>query len=356
MLTPRENLLRLYRRQGYETAPVDFDLCPSRHAALAEHLGREDFAEVFSFPYRYVPGLAVRGHEPETYTKYYSEGLKDGTRIDCWGVAHEPGSASSEHMTRMRHPLQSMESVAEMEAYEWPEFFVDPTWSMSDSVMDIQAGGYAATGPMVCTIWETAWYMRSMEALMMDMASEDEMAIYLLDRVTDAACKRASGFAAAGVDILHIGDDIGMQKTIMMSHDLYCAWLKPRLKRVIDSAKEINPNILVLYHSCGFIEPFINDLIETGVDILNPIQPECMDFSMIHAKYGDRLSFNGTIGTQTTMPFGTPEEVKELVRKNLDIAGEKGGLLCCPTHLIEPEVPLENILAYAETCKEYKPK
>jgi len=78
-----------------------------------------------------------------------------------------------------------------------------------------------------------------------------------------------------------------------------------------------------------------------------------MDFGEIYQKYGDRLSFHGTIGTQSIMPFGTPEEVKAQVKKNLDIAGKKGGLFVAPTHLIEPEVPWENILAYVEACREY---
>ena len=87
--------------------------------------------------------------------------------------------------------------------------------------------------------------------------------------------------------------------------------------------------------------------------MLNPVQPECMDFAEVHAKFGDRLSFNGTIGTQTTMPFGTPDEVRETVRRNLGIAGEKGGLLCCPTHMLEPEVPWANIEAYVDAAGIY---
>ncbi len=109
-----------------------------------------------------------------------------------------------------------------------------------------------------------------------------------------------------------------------------------------------------MYHSCGYIEPYIPDLIECGIDILNPIQPECMDFSKLHSEYKDVLAFNGTLGTQTTMPFGTPDDVKNTVIKNLDIAGPDGGLCVCPTHLLEPEVPWENVAAYVTACKEYK--
>ena len=154
--------------------------------------------------------------------------------------------------------------------------------------------------------------------------------------------------------MIYFGDDIGMQQTIMMSEELYCRWLKPRLTRLVDMVKAINPDILVFYHSCGFIEPFIPHLIEAGIDVLNPIQSECMDFKEICRQYGDRISFHGTIGTQTVMPHGTPEEVKKAVWENLDAAGEKGGLFVAPTHILEPEVPLENILAYVEACRNYR--
>ena len=171
---------------------------------------------------------------------------------------------------------------------------------------------------------------------------------------TGLSVSQAEAFARAGVDVLLLGDDIGTQRSIMMSPALYREWLKPRLAKVIARAREIKPDILIQYHSCGFIEPYIEDLIEVGVDILNPVQPECMPFADIYAKYGHLLSFNGALGTQSTLPFGTPEDVRRAVRDALDTAGDRGGLFVCPTHVVEPEVPWENILAYVEACGGYK--
>jgi len=188
------------------------------------------------------------------------------------------------------------------------------------------------------------------------MMMDDEKAVYLFDKVTEHSIVQCSALVKAGVDILQVGDDIGMQSSIMMSVDMYVKWIKPRLKRVIEEVKAINPDVLVQYHSCGFIEPYIDHLVEAGIDILNPVQPESMEFKKIHAKYKDVLSFNGTVGTQTTMPFGTPGEVYAKVHEQLDIAGAKGGLFCAPTHVLEPEVPWENIIAYVNACREYKPK
>ena len=89
------------------------------------------------------------------------------------------------------------------------------------------------------------------------------------------------------------------------------------------------------------------------MDVLNPVQPECMDFHQVYCRFSDRLSFHGTIGTQSVMPFGTPGDVRRKVFENLDIAGKDGGLYVCPTHLLEPEVPVENIIAYIQACVDY---
>ena len=99
--------------------------------------------------------------------------------------------------------------------------------------------------------------------------------------------------------------------------------------------------------------PFIEDLIEAGIDVLNPVQPECMNFEELFQEYGKRLSFSGTLGTQTLMPFGTPEDIKNEIKNILDFVGPKGGLLICPTHVLEPEVPVENIVAFIDACKAY---
>ena len=363
-MTPRENLLSLYRRQGYDYSPVGFHLCPS----LEEEFHRrypdsENYLDHFQAPYRiiYDPGFPwnfeekhrIPGRENFDWMQFYPEGFNNEFKLDLWGTAHENGSDAACQMTQMHHPMKNFDSVAQMEEYPWPDFQNTDFSYLAEKVKTIHEKKLAAFVWAECTIWETAWYLRSMDKIMIDMAMEDEKATFLLDKITDLACYRAEKFAEAEVDILGLGDDIGMQESIMMSENMYRKWLKPRLTKVISAAKKIKPDIIIQYHSCGFITPLISDLIDAGVDVLNPVQPECMDFKEIHAKFGDKLSFNGTIGTQTTMPFGTPEQIKSEVTRNLKIAGEKGGLFCCPTHMLEPEVPWENIEAYVEACRTF---
>jgi uroporphyrinogen decarboxylase len=352
-MTNRENFLALVRRQGYERVPVEFVLCPHLQEVCKEQLGAEDYQEYFGFPWRRVDDLRLGNHDTEKYRKFYQTPLAEDADIDVWGVGHEK-SPNSMHMTRMRHPLEGMETIEEIMSYPYPDYAQADGSHQKAQVESIKARDLIALGDMQMTIWECAWYMRSMEQLFCDMMDENEIAEFLFDKVTEQSIIRAMSYVKAGVDVLFLGDDIGMQHTIMMSEKLYCRWIKPRLKKLIDTVKAENPDVVIFYHSCGFVEPFIPHLIEAGVEVLNPIQSECMDFEEIHRKYGDKISFHGTIGTQTVMPFGTPEEVKEAVWRNLDIAGEKGGLMVTPTHMLEPEVPLENILAYVDACRTYK--
>ena len=357
-LSQRENLLRMYRRQGYEYAPVAFVLCDSKQKEFFSRTGRQDYNNYYDFPYRVIPDVLYETYPRETYLKYYKTELKPGTYIDDYGTAHEPGSEAAYHMTYMRHPLENASSVEEILSYEFPKQS-NPEANIkkqADLVKELRDAGYASYAEQQCTVWEKAWYVRSMPELMTDMMMENDTATVMLDIITEHACFSAKAYAQAGVDILFLGDDIGMQHTAMMSNELYRQWLKPRLIKVINTAKEYKPDILIQYHSCGFVEPFIDDLIEAGVDILNPVQPECMDFSNLHNLHGDRLSFNGTLGTQSVLPFGTADEVYAATTKNLKIAGEKGGLFCCPTHMVEPEVPFENIEAYVRACREFKVK
>lgn len=354
-MNKRENLLSLLRRQGYEYVPIEFDLCPSLNEVYKERIGSDMwYGDYFGFPCTNINDLSFHSDEPDRFQKYYPEGLKPGTWTDMWGVAYEPGSEAARHMTHMLHPLKDVEDIEQLMAYPFPKPRSTVEEYQKKKVDEAREKGLASVGSMQCTIWETAWYMRSMEQLMMDMVTEDRKAEYLLDKVTEISCIRAAAFAHAGADILFLGDDIGMQRTTLMSESMYCTWLKPRLKKVISAAKAVKPDIIVFYHSCGFAAPFIPHLIDAGIDVLNPVQPECMDFKTIHEMYGDKLSFHGTIGTQTTMPYGTPEDVRREVFRNLEIAGDKGGLFVAPTHVLEPEVPWENIIAYVEACRDFK--
>lgn len=352
-MNDRENLLSLLRKTGYERMPVHFSMTPDIEKRFYEYTEKTGY-QVPASPFAGIPGSELLNPMPhESWKRYYMQDFAPGTSFDRYGVAREPGSAQCMHMTRMHHPLERMTTLEELKAYPFPRLSAKVSAAQKLAVKQAHSRGKFALGGAECSVWETAWAARGMEVLMMDMLADEEPACFVLDKVTNNTGTSVVNFAKAGADGIMLGDDIGMQKTIMMSGDLYRKYLKPRLKKIIDAARAVKPDIIIFYHSCGYVVPFIEDLIEAGIDVLNPVQPECMDFKELFRQYSRRLSFSGTLGTQTLMPFGTPEEIKNEITDRLDFVGPKGGLLICPTHVLEPEVPVENIVAFIDACKAY---
>ena len=141
----------------------------------------------------------------------------------------------------------------------------------------------------------------------------------------------------------------------MFSLDLYRRFLKERTRRIISAAKQAKSDILVFMHSDGAVMDFIPEYIDIGVDIVNPLQPECNNLEEIGKRFGGKVSFWGGIGTQTTMPYGTKEEIANKVKELRMSLGKKGGLLIAPSHILEPEVPWENVLAFIEGVRRVDP-
>ncbi|MBC7287733.1 MAG: hypothetical protein H5T86_06755 [Armatimonadetes bacterium] len=349
-MTPRERVRTAMSRRVPDKVPKQASFTP----AVMERF-RQEVGEGIS-PEEYF-GMEVRGvgfrapKELPDFRAYFSETLPDNAVFSEYGTAQVPGSFY--HFARYHFPLKDAESVEELEAYPWPDF--TPTYRhehLEAEVARLQAEGWYVAGG-VGHIFEHAWQIRSMDKLFEDMILRPEMARYILDRLTEDRAFQARRYAEAGCDCLHCGDDVGMQNRMMMSPEMWREWFKPRWAYVWQTAKRINPEIQVFYHSDGNIEPIIPDLIEMGLDILNPVQPECMDQAKLKRQYGDRLAFWGCVGTQTTMPFGTPEQVKANVKWLIETVGAGGGLLLAPTHVLEPDVPWENIIAFFEAVEEY---
>jgi uroporphyrinogen decarboxylase len=201
-------------------------------------------------------------------------------------------------------------------------------------------------------LFETSWYLRGQEQLLLDFHDNPDIAVAILDTINNVMIEAVERLARIGIDVLMLGDDVGSQRAMIMSPDTWRHWIKPRVATQISAAKRAKPDILVYYHTDGNVHPIIPDLIEIGLDILNPVQPECMDPAEVKRMYGDRLAFWGTIGTQTTMPFGTPDEVRRVVKERIETVGPTG-LVLAPTHVLEPEVPWENIVAFVEAVEEH---
>lgn len=346
----RENFYRTVKKQKPERVPFNLELCESLLNDFYRRTGIRDYREFFGIPFRFV-GLAPSRNLPN-YAPYF-QGLTIDS-ISEWGVGQQKGKLA--HFSKMIPPMERFESPEQVWEFPLPDILAGYRWEeVNEKVLDLKNRDFVVVndicGGLAIDIFEPAWYLRGMETLLMDLLIDEPMATACLDRMTGIKCRLAACWAQVGVDVIIYGDDVGAERSMMMKPEIWRKWLKPRLQKAIIAAKEVNPEVLCYYHSDGQIEEIIPDLIEIGVDILNPIQPECMDPKKIKRLYGAQLSFWGTIGTQTTMPFGSVADVRTTVREMIDMVGYDGGLILAPTHLLEPEVPLENVFAFVETAK-----
>jgi len=268
--------------------------------------------------------------------------------LDEWGVWWRAGG--THHFVHIESPLAGVDDPARLREYPWPDLEAPYRWQgLAERVAALHAQGLAVAA-YAGAIYEQAWFLRGLTPLLEDMLLRPDIAHDLLERTAYYQRVCAVELAKAGVDIVMLGDDVAHQQGLLMSREMWRTYLKPRLKTTIDAVRAVRADTPVFYHSDGDVTALIPELIEVGVDILNPVQPDCMDPAEVKRRYGRDLSFWGTVSVQHTMPFGTPDDVRAEVRARLETVGRDGGLILCPAHVLEPEVPWENIVAFFEAA------
>jgi len=203
-------------------------------------------------------------------------------------------------------------------------------------------------------IFETAWRMRGFNQFLLDFRRNRELAHYLLNQITNMLISNALALVQAGVDILCLDDDVGDPRSMIISPALWREFLKPLMAKVIELSREVKPNVLVFYHSDGYIRNIIPDLIEIGVDVLNPVQADVMDPGELKGEYGDKIALWGTVGSQTLWAWGGPRDIEREVKHRVETVGRGGGFVISPAYDIDlQEIPLENIVAFVQAAKEF---
>ncbi len=255
------------------------------------------------------------------------------------------------------NPLERATSLADLEAFPFPDVrgprAVD---ELARQVADLHRLGLAAGGNtphLGGELFEAAWRLRGLENFLTDLVRRKDMAHYLLDRLTDLACRNAETLALAGVDVLALDDDVGMPGGMMMGPATWREFFRPRLAAIIAAARAIEPEVRVVYHSDGHFEPILDDLVELGVAAINPLQPEHMDALRIRRRFGSRLALWGTVGRQTTFSFATPEEIGDEVRMRIGSLGRAGLVLCPAYDIDEPDIPWVNVAAFLEAGRAF---
>ncbi|MHB0878745.1 MAG: uroporphyrinogen decarboxylase family protein [Anaerolineae bacterium] len=353
-MLPRERLLLACRRGQPDRVPYTFGFTPPLQAEFERQTGATDAADYFEFDYRGIGSGPTR--KRTDFSAYYAGvDLPARAEIDEWGVAEIPPESDDPAHQHFRHrlsPLRHATSIDEVEAFSFPDLDADYRFEgMAAEIAAIKSRGLAVQGGLGFSTFDHSWLVRGIDQFMMDMIANPEMTAAIMDRVVAILRGAVRQYVRAGVDIIIWGEDVGTERAMMMSPALWRQWIKPRFRSMVEVAKQTNPDVITWYHSCGYIEPIIPDLIEIGIEVLNPIQPEAMDPAKIKRLYGDRLAFWGTVSVQRTMPWGMPDEVRAEVRERIETVGKGGGLVLAPAHVLEPEVPWQNVLAFVEEAR-----
>jgi uroporphyrinogen decarboxylase len=285
---------------------------------------------------------------------YYNDDGNVLEYTDEWGI----GWHTAEYQTKFGkgryteitgNPLSEDSAV---QSYKAPDPTRADLYEGTEDLLRRYKNDYWICGVTVTTIFETAWALRGLDKMLMDFVLNPELAEEILDIPFQYHLTAAEQLVRMGVDMIWTGDDMGGQEAMLISPDMWRRFFKPRMAHMFESLKAINPDIKIAYHSDGVIDPIIPDLIEIGLDILNPIQPASMNPADLGKKYGDKLCFWGTIDEQHTLPFGTPEDVKKEVETRLQTIGRQGGLIIGPTHHVQLDTPMENFDTMVKAIKE----
>ncbi|MGA3218109.1 MAG: uroporphyrinogen decarboxylase family protein [Acidimicrobiales bacterium] len=285
---------------------------------------------------------------------YYGQGDE---YVDEWGVGWQSVAYTTPygvgHYTEPRgHPLADAGALA---YYQPPDPTRPELYADAQRLIAEHGDEYWIVGSAVTTIFETAWAMRGLEQLMIDFIEDPDLADAILDIPYQYHLAAAETLAGMGVDMIWLGDDVGQQQGMLISPRHWRRFLKPRLANIINRVKSVNPALKVAYHTDGCVYAIIPELIEIGLDVLNPVQPAAMDPARLKREYGRELCFWGSIDEQHTMPFGRPDEVRREVEERVKTVGQDGGLILAPTHHLQLDTPLENFWALLEAVGGARP-
>ncbi len=277
----------------------------------------------------------------------------DHSYVDEWGIGwkvceYETPFGKGHYTETCSHPLADEDALTR---YQPPDPRRPALYQDAARLVREHGRDYFIVGVTVTTIFETAWALRGLEQMMMDFVENPELAEAILDIPFQYHLTAAKKLVELGVDMIWTGDDIGGQSAMILSPAMWRRIFKPRMAKFFAELKCLNPGVKLAYHSDGVIYPIIPDLIEIGLDVLNPIQPACMDPVRLKREYGDKLCFWGSIDEQHTLPFGTTAEVRSEVRTRMETLGKGGGLILGPTHHVQLDTPLENFWAMVNAIK-----
>jgi len=379
-MTSRQRLTKALNHEIPDRVPIDLGgfqtgIHKGAYIELLEHLGIEDdltildpvqqlakpceeLLERFHIDIRYICA-----HGPDTFKGAIQQNTRNGRLWhdlkDEFGILWSMPDDQKLYMDISNHPLANA-TIEDLKDYPFPKGG-DPTrfTGVRDQALELRNNTpYAISTGIGGVVYEICWYMRGLERWFMDMIENPSFCEALLDQTLKFWLEYFTAFLAEIgdiIDVVMIGDDLAGQAGPLFSPDFYRKIVKPRQKKLVAHIKSLTP-AKIWYHTCGAVAQLIPDLLDNGIDILNPVQISAENMHPQHLKdqFGDKLTFwGGAIDTQHVLPTATPQEVADHVRKNIEILKPAGGYVFNNVHNIQLGVPPENIVALFDTAYEH---
>lgn len=350
-MTPRERWLAILSGNRPDRVPCDYWATSEVTSRLRSELGCNSDCELWERlgvdKCIYLAPLHPlakedKWHVPSSFAIFHV-GTKEVAYQDGLGV----------YVETVVHPLAEAESVADIETFDWP----DPEeWDVSAMRARCKEWqGY----PILGCAYEPFYlycHMRGMERALEDLILNPAIAEAAMERIYEifaGLVRRTLDEAGDLIDFVYVAEDLGTQESLMVSPASFRRFLKPRMARMIELIHSYG--VRVFHHDDGAIRPLLPDLIEIGIDLLNPIQWRCrgMDREGLARDFGAAVVFHGGVDNQKTLPFGTPEDVRQEVADNIRIFKQCRGYIAAPCHNLQPNTPTENILALYKAVHEF---
>lgn len=308
----------------------------------------EEILRLLGVDFRHVFARSPQGWEPEIFP--------NGSFSNEWGIRLRD---VGEYTEIVYHPLADA-TFYDLESFPWPDFSdCSRVKGLKEEVLELRENTEYAIcfGSVGGRILEQCQWLRGMEKFMIDLVANKDFAHALLDKMVELQKQFFTlvlSEIGEYIEVVVMGDDLASQDRLLMSPELYREMIKPRQHELFSFVKKLT-KAKIMYHSDGAVYPLVGDLVEIGVDILNPLQPlaKGMDLEKIKREFGKKLCFWGGIDIQRTLPFGSAEDIVAEVKERLRTLGKGGGYVLAPAHNIQSDVPPENIVALYRAAKEH---
>jgi len=362
-MNSKERVTKALRREGLpDRVPLQFDLCRSLSDAFGKKLG---------VPVNYTTSY----YEDVTYRISANE-LRVAMGSDCVivgaglprGYDHpvdENGYITNEfgmlmrqgpiYMEVVKYPMADIKTAQQVEDFTFPDPLADGRFDDAEKYIQKYARDYFIVGDMELTMYDMMQQLVGTEKLLMDMAMGAEYVEPLMDKTKEFALAVGKKLIELGVDGIWAGDDFGAQNGMIISPKMWRSFFKERYRQVYSELKAVNPDIIIMQHCDGAVAPILNDWIEVGLEVFNPVQPNVPGHEPheLKSKFGDRMSFWGAIDQQQLLPQGSKKDIEADIAKKIEVLGEGGGYMCAPAHIIQSDTSMENVEIFINAVMKY---